>query len=138
MVKEIKINYEIKPGKLQLPSISIFQYQESLSQTVIKGNITRKECLELLELMLTIRTFEEMLVEILAGIYRLLPRFTYVGPTHLSIGQEATAAGSISRITNILSGLVFEGPSNGLDTNLKTGLKNGVRTRSELLIIKKW
>jgi len=39
-----------------------------------------------------------------------------------------------SQITDILTGLVFGGPSNvfggpsnGLDTNLKTGLKNGVR-----------
>ena len=33
-----------------------------------------------------------------------------------------------SQITDILTGLVFGGPSNGLDTNLKTGLNNGVKT----------
>ena len=48
--------------------------------------------------MLMIRTFEEMLVEIMAGIYKPLPEFKYIGPTHLSIGQEATVAGSISAI----------------------------------------
>jgi hypothetical protein len=29
--------------------------------------------------------------------------------------------------------LVFGGPSNGLDTNLKTGLKIGVRTKTSIL-----
>ena len=32
------------------------------------------------------------------------------------------------RITDIMVGLVFGGPSNGLNTNLKTGVKNVSRT----------
>ena len=98
MVKEIKIKFETKPGKLKFTSIPIFKYQKSLAQELERGNITCKKCLELLEQMLMIRAFEEMLVEIMAGIYKPLPGFSYIGPTHLSIGQEATSVGSISAI----------------------------------------
>jgi len=99
MVKEIKIEYDIKPGKLKTRFIPIFKYQKSLIQELKKGDITKKKCLELLEQMFMIRTFEEMLVEIVAGIYKPLPGFKYIGSTHLSIGQEATSVGSISAIS---------------------------------------
>lgn len=99
MVKEIELKFEIKPSELKFRSIPIFKYQKSLSEEIENGDITRKKCIELLEQMLMIRAFEEMLVEIIAGIYKPLPEFRYVGPTHLSIGQEATAVGSISAIS---------------------------------------
>ncbi|MCL5073479.1 MAG: dehydrogenase E1 component subunit alpha/beta [Actinobacteria bacterium] len=99
MVKEIKIKFESKMGELKFNSIPVFKYNKTLSQEVKDGNITRKKSIELLEQMLAIRTFEEMLVEIMAGIYSPLPGFKYVGPTHLSIGQEATSVGSISNIS---------------------------------------
>ena len=37
--------------------------------------------------------------------------------------------GQISRITDIIGGLVFGEPSKWLDTNLKTGPKIGVRSK---------
>lgn len=98
MVKEIKIKFETKPGELKFRSIPIFKYQESMIKEIEYRNITRKKCLELLEQMLMIRTFEEMLVEIMAGIYKPLPGFKYIGPTHLSIGQEAVSTGSIAAL----------------------------------------
>ena len=100
MVKEIKIHFETKSFELKFPVISVFKYKKSLSQEVSDGNITRAVCLELLEQMLMIRTFEEMLVEIMAGIYKPLPSFKYVGPTHLSIGQEAASVGSVSALNS--------------------------------------
>ncbi len=51
-----------------------------------------------------------------------------LGNMTLVISQEACPQGQISQITEILTGPLFGGPSNGLDTNLKTGPKNGVRT----------
>jgi len=99
MVKEIKVKFETKLGELKFSIVPIFKYQESLTKEVEDGNITRKKCLNLLEQMVMIRTFEEMLVEIMAGIYSPLPGFKYIGPTHLSIGQEATSVGSISAIS---------------------------------------
>lgn len=98
MVKEIKIKFDTKPDELKFNSTPIFKYQKSLVQEVADITITRKKCLNLLEQMLAIRAFEEMLVEIMAGVYKPLPGFKYVGPTHLSIGQEATSVGSISAI----------------------------------------
>ncbi|MCL4417215.1 MAG: dehydrogenase E1 component subunit alpha/beta, partial [Actinobacteria bacterium] len=98
MVKQIKIKFGTKPGRLKFSSIPVFKYQKSLTQEVESGDITSNKCLELLEQMLTIRSFEEMLVEIMAGIYKPLPGFKYVGPTHLSIGQEAASVGSVSAI----------------------------------------
>jgi len=95
MVKEIQVTVEIKPSKLRFPEIPMFQYRRSLQSEIDKGNLTRKGCLELLEQMFAIRTFEEMIAEIVAGIYAPLPKFKYVGPTHISIGQEATSTGSI-------------------------------------------
>jgi len=98
MVKQIKLEFENKPGKLKFDSIPVFGYNKTLSREVADGNLNRLKCLDILEQMLSIRAFEEMLVEIMAGIYGPLPGFKYVGPTHLSIGQEATSVGSISAI----------------------------------------
>jgi len=98
MVKEIKSTFECKKSSLKFKEIPVCSYQKSIDDEIKEGVITRKEALELLEQMYMIRELENMLVEIKAGIYKALPDFNYVGPTHLSIGQEATAAGSISSI----------------------------------------
>lgn len=98
MVKEIKVKFETKPGMLTFPSIPMFKYQRTLAWEVEKNNLTRKECLKLLEQMFMIRALEEMLVEINSGLYKALPGYEYIGHTHLSIGQEATSVGSISAI----------------------------------------
>lgn len=98
MVKELTVDIKIKLGMLTFPSIPIFNYQKTLAQEVKENSMTRKECLSLLEQMLMIRTLEEMLVQISSGLYKPLPNYAYVEPTHLSIGQEAASAGSISAI----------------------------------------
>ncbi len=98
MVKEIKVNYKTKQDTIKFSSIPVFKYQRSIAQEVEKGNLTKKKCLELLEQMMMVRALEGMLVEIAAGIYKPLPEFKYVGPTHLSIGQEATSVGSVSAL----------------------------------------
>lgn len=92
------VNIKTKPGKLNFPYIPMFTYQKTLAQEVEKNNLTRKDCLKLLEQMYMIRALEEMLVEISSGIYKTLPGYDYIGPTHLSIGQEATSVGAISAI----------------------------------------
>lgn len=96
MVKEIKVVFECKPDKLKFNTIPVCSYQKKLADKVSDSNITKKMCMELLEQMFMIRAIEEMLAEIVAGIYKPLPDFRYVGPTHLSISKEATSAGAIS------------------------------------------
>lgn len=98
MVKELILNCYNKPGNIKFLPIPIFKYQNNISQEIAKGNLSRKKCFELLEQMYMVRTLEDMLVQISAGNYKPLPGFNYIGPTHLSIGQEATSVGSISAI----------------------------------------
>jgi len=98
MVKEIQALVEVKPGKLKFGQIPLFQYKTSLQEKINKKIINRHKCMDLLEQMLTIRTFEEMIAEIVAGIYKPLPKFKYVGPTHVSIGQEAASTGSVNAL----------------------------------------
>ena len=53
--------------------------------------------------MLAIREMEEMIVRLRGGGgYEPLPGYDYRGPTHVSIGQEASAVGasSVLRITD--------------------------------------
>lgn len=99
MVKEREIRFQYKPAKLQFHSIPVFAYQKSLKEELKNPDITSGQLIDLFENMLIIRTFEEMVVEIKAGVYSPLPGFDFKGPTHLSIGQEATACGAIAAIS---------------------------------------
>lgn len=98
MVKEIIVNNYNKPGEIKFLPIPVFKYQNNTSKEAVKGTLSRKKCFELLEQMFMVRTLEDMLVQISAGNYKHLPGFNYIGPTHLSIGQEATSVGAISAI----------------------------------------
>jgi 2-oxoisovalerate dehydrogenase E1 component len=99
MVKEREIRFQYKPTKIEFSSIPVFTYQKSLDEEIKKGSMEPSNLLDLFEDMLIIRTFEEMVVEIKAGVYSPLPGFDFKGPTHLSIGQEATACGAISSLS---------------------------------------
>ena len=44
--------------------------------------------------MLVIREFEEMIVKLRSGAYEPIREYNYRGPTHVSVGQEGTAAGA--------------------------------------------
>ena len=44
--------------------------------------------------MLVIRELEEMIVKLRSGAYEPIRDFNYRGPTHVSVGQEGTAAGA--------------------------------------------
>ena len=98
MVREIRSTFSCKASKIDLGSISICNYNKPIDDE-IKDGLTRKEALNLLEEMHMIRALEDMLTQLKAGIYKPLKNFDYVGPTHLSIGQEATAAGTISSLS---------------------------------------
>lgn len=99
MVKEKEIRFNYKPSQIEFNSIPVFSYQKSLGGEIKSGRIDSSILVNLLEDMLIIRTFEEMVVEIKAGVYAPLQGFDFKGPTHLSIGQEATACGAISALS---------------------------------------
>jgi len=96
MVREIEILPDFTPGFIEVGGkISKFQYRKSLQQELGEGRISGEKCLKLLECMLLIRNFEEMIVELKEkkGKYGPL-KYLYVGATHVSIGQEAIPAGA--------------------------------------------
>ena len=100
MVKERKVTFDFKPGEIVFPSIPVFKYKNSPQDEIDNGLFKTSQLIEFLELMMTIRTFEEMIAEIKGGSYSPLPGFDFKGPTHVSIGQEAVSAGSISALSS--------------------------------------
>jgi len=98
MVKQIRSIFTFKKDRINLGSIPICSYGKTIDDEIREG-LTRTKALNLLEEMYMIRTLEDMLVQLKAGLYQSLKDFDYVGPTHLSIGQEAISAGAISSLS---------------------------------------
>jgi len=82
-----------KPQKLDLGKIPAYQYKGTLKDELAAGNLSAAQAVDVLEDMLTIREFEEMIVKLRTGAYESCKDYQYRGPTHVSIGQEATAVG---------------------------------------------
>ena len=87
---------DFKPRTYELGKIPAYQYKGSLKEEIKKGNITAQQAVDALEDMLAIREFEEMIVKLRTGAYESCKGYDYRGPTHVSIGQEATAVGCCS------------------------------------------
>jgi 2-oxoisovalerate dehydrogenase E1 component len=98
MVRQIKSTFECKKDRLNFKTIPVCSYQKTIEDEIKQKSLNRERALFLLEQMYMIRALEDMLSQIKGGMYKPLKGFSYVGPTHLSIGQEATSAGSISAI----------------------------------------
>jgi len=93
--KDVKPNFT--PRLLEFKPIPVYQYQKTLQEELGKS-LTREESIRLLEVMLLVRYFEETIADFKSGKYRPYEGFSYIGATHLSIGQEAVAVGAISAI----------------------------------------
>jgi 2-oxoisovalerate dehydrogenase E1 component len=87
-----------KKKTIKLKSIPAYQYQNNLADELKAKTITKAEALEIYESMLVIREFEEMILKCRTGAYEIISDYEYRGPTHLSIGQEATASGACSTL----------------------------------------
>src|SRR5512140_3140447 len=81
--------YEIDCGK-----IYAYRYKGNLASELKAKTITPAEAVAILEDMLVIRELEEMIVKLRSGAYEPIRDFNYRGPTHVSVGQEGTAAGA--------------------------------------------
>ncbi len=75
-----------------------FAYTGTLATEIAAGGITGAEALDLFDDMLAIRELEEMIVRLRSGGYDPLPGYEYRGPTHVSIGQEASPVGACSQL----------------------------------------
>jgi len=89
---------DFSPCRTDCGAIHCYQYQGNVTSELESGHLTRTEAIRLMEDMLTIREFEEMIVKLRSGAYSPLPNFNYRGPTHLSIGQEAASTGACAGI----------------------------------------
>jgi TPP-dependent pyruvate/acetoin dehydrogenase alpha subunit len=85
---------DFKPRTIECGSIRAYQYKKSLKTELAAGTIARQEAIDMLEDMLTVREFEEMIVKLRSGAYEACKGYDYRGPTHVSIGQEATSVGA--------------------------------------------
>ena len=82
-------SFEIDCGK-----IPAYRYPGGLRSELQAKTITPAEAVAILEDMLVIRELEEMIVKLRSGAYEPIRDFNYRGPTHVSVGQEGTAAGA--------------------------------------------
>ncbi len=100
MVREISVLPDFEPTVLESPPIPAFQYQRTLKDEIEAGTLTSQAALEMLEWMMSVRAFEEMILALRMQAFEPLRKlnFQYRGPTHLSIGQEATSVGACSAI----------------------------------------
>jgi len=98
MVRELRQIVDTTPRTIELPDIPAFQYQKTLADEVAGGTLTRACALDLLEVMLMTRAFEEMIARIDSQQYPALPDFQYIGPTHVSIGQEGIPGGAVAAL----------------------------------------
>ncbi|MHB9026671.1 MAG: alpha-ketoacid dehydrogenase subunit alpha/beta [Armatimonadota bacterium] len=97
-MKEVCVLPIFTPGEITVPSIPKFQYQRSLADEAAAGRLTRADALQMLEIMQSIRSFEECIVDLKSGAWSPKEGFSFTGATHLSIGQEAVAVGAMSTI----------------------------------------
>ncbi len=77
-------------------TVTGFAYRGDVATEVASGGIDGAGALDLLDDMLSIRELEEMIVRLRSGGYDPLPGYDYRGPTHVSIGQEASPVGACS------------------------------------------
>ena len=87
---------KFEPFEINCGKISAYRFKGGLKQELATKKITKAEAVNLLEDMLMIRELEEMIVKLRSGAYEPIRDFNYRGPTHVSVGQEGTAAGACS------------------------------------------
>ena len=97
MVKELDVVPDFAPGVERLREVPRFQYQGHAREEIGK-RLSRDQAIGLLEWMLTIRAFEQMVVALKEGAVKPHEGFSFTGATHLSIGQEAVAVGTMAAI----------------------------------------
>ena len=90
---------DFTPFEIDCGKIPAYQYRRNLKSELNAGGIDPETAIDLLEDMLMVREMEEMIVKLRSGAYEPLSDFNYRGPTHVSVGQEATSVGACSALT---------------------------------------
>jgi 2-oxoisovalerate dehydrogenase E1 component len=89
---------DLKPFEIDCGKIPAYRYKGDLASELKAKTITPAEAVAVLEDMLVIREMEEMIVKLRSGAYDPIRDYNYRGPTHVSVGQEGTAAGACSAL----------------------------------------
>ncbi|UCC67197.1 MAG: pyruvate dehydrogenase, partial [Armatimonadota bacterium] len=97
MVKEICVLPRFEAGSIELGRIAKFRYGGEVGEEVGR-RLTRDDAVGMLEWMLTVRAFEQMIVALKDGRVKSHEGFSFTGATHLSIGQEAVAVGTMAAL----------------------------------------
>jgi 2-oxoisovalerate dehydrogenase E1 component len=84
---------DFHPRVIDCGKIGAYQNRIGVQDAMKKGLLTAPLAIDMLEDMLIVREFEEMIVKLRTGAYPSCAGYDYRGPTHVSIGQEATAVG---------------------------------------------
>ena len=94
-MREITVLPDFERGSISCPAIPIFRERTDI-EAHLNRDVSPEEAVRLLETMLYIRVFEEMIIKLKGGKFVPHKGFQFIGATHLSIGQEAVAAGTMS------------------------------------------
>ena len=89
---------DFTPFEIDCGRIPAYRYRGNLRGELAAGRIGPATAVTLLEDMLMIREMEEMIAKLRSGAYEPIADFNYRGPTHVSIGQEATSVGATSAL----------------------------------------
>lgn len=85
---------DFKPRTIDCGKIQAYSYKQTAKIELAKKTLAKQEAIDLLEDMLIVREFEEMIIKLRSGAYMSCAGFDYRGPTHVSIGQEASSVGA--------------------------------------------
>ncbi|MEN6401787.1 MAG: dehydrogenase E1 component subunit alpha/beta [Armatimonadia bacterium] len=97
MPKDTDVYPDFQPGQITFQPIPMFQFSGDLNSELEAG-LSREDAFKLLDHMLHIRFFEEMIIKLKNKKFKPLADYKFIGATHLSIGQEAIAVGTMSAI----------------------------------------
>ncbi len=86
-------------SEITFDPIPRFIFDGHLGSELEAGRISRDQAIAMLDCMMAIRYFEETVAQMKAGRFKPRPDFRFIGASHLSIGQEATAVGAVSAIS---------------------------------------
>jgi 2-oxoisovalerate dehydrogenase E1 component len=97
MVKEVDVLPVFQCEPIDLGQVRAFCYGGTAADE-IGARLTEEEAVGLLEWLLTVRSFEQMIIALKDGSVKPHEGFSFSGATHLSIGQEAVAVGAMAAL----------------------------------------
>lgn len=96
-MRSILAGPDFTPRKLTFGQVGCYQYNKALKDELGAG-LSAEDSVFMFEQMLTIRSFEQVIIKLRSGELVPFEGYKFSGATHLSIGQEAVPVGAIAAI----------------------------------------